>query len=474
MTVIATGYVVGVNEGINANHRGTGELSVRAFDVTSASSDGILAETNDIAEGLSVIATGTIRAQNIGIDADHQGSGILFERRSQGLLFSADIEFDSSTSDLFLVTTLTSASDLQGLNPNQVAPGDVLTGLFGEPGLAPGLRETIFDIASLGNIDDLGFVFDELGPDGLTPGARVLMQTQDRFGDIVLAQAAGPRERRAWAVLDAFAIEQDGNGNSADFDGDSRIHAVGVSNVALGRFEVSAALGYTTMLARQEKTLGDKSESDLFQVAGTLSTQADFSDAKIRVDTLLSYSTGDHQARVSTLDLDTGDYFKRTSQFNFSSAELAAQATLQGWAGQAWHLQPHLKAGVDVFLQESARLSTGNEADIIVQAREQSRGYVTLGAQLDRQIMEGIGLQARAAGTQYFGDTETAFVSHFVGAPAGAQGFRTLGDEVEQQVELEASLAFDLPMQFHLTAGGFAELGDLEAQGAKIALTKAF
>ncbi|MHA7899218.1 MAG: autotransporter domain-containing protein [Henriciella sp.] len=129
---------------------------------------------------------------------------------------------------------------------------------------------------------------------------------------------------------------------------------------------------------------------------------------------------------------------------------------------------------VDVFLQESARLSTGNEADIVVQAREQSRGYVTLGAQLDRQMMEGIGLQARAAGTQYFGDTETAFVSHFVGAPAGAQGFRTLGDKVEQQVELEASLAFDLPMQFHLTAGGFAELGDLEAQGAKIALTKAF
>jgi len=121
-----------------------------------------------------------------------------------------------------------------------------------------------------------------------------------------------------------------------------------------------------------------------------------------------------------------------------------------------------------------ARLQTGQAADIYVEKLEQSLGYVELGAVFDQALTDRIGAFGRLAGVQYFGDTETAFVSNFIGAPAGTQAFRTIGDTVQQQVEVDAYLSIALPTDFELSAGGFAEAGDLEAQGARITLKKTF
>ncbi|MEP1142975.1 MAG: hypothetical protein ABJH52_04590 [Henriciella sp.] len=65
-------------------------------------------------------------------------------------------------------------------------------------------------------------------------------------------------------------------------------------------------------------------------------------------------------------------------------------------------------------------------------------------------------------------------VFSFIDAPVGTQSFRTIGDTVEQQLEIDANLSILLPQNFHLSAGGFAEIGDLEVQGAQISLVKKF
>ena len=192
------------------------------------------------------------------------------------------------------------------------------------------------------------------------------------------------------------------------------------------------------------------------------------------MDAILAYATGDHQIRVNTMGLAGAGQVTRTSQFNFSTAELATQATFDGWGGNLWALKPRIKAGLNVFEQNRERLETGQAADIYVEKLEQSRGYVELGAVFDQALTDRIGAFGRLAGVQYFGDTETAFVSNFIGAPAGTHGFRTIGDTVEKQVEVEAYLSIDLPTDFELSAGGFAEAGDLEAQGARITLKKTF
>jgi hypothetical protein len=136
--------------------------------------------------------------------------------------------------------------------------------------------------------------------------------------------------------------------------------------------------------------------------------------------------------------------------------------------------RPQVKLGLNSVQQNRARLQTGNDADIFVAKREQSRGFVELGALFDQTLTERISLSGRLAGVQYFGDTDTAFVARFADAAPDAPAFRTQGDSVEQQLEIEAYLNLALPLDYELSAGGFAEIGDLEAQGARVTLRKTF
>lgn len=169
---------------------------------------------------------------------------ILFEGRTLGLLFTADIETDLDARSVNFITTLIKASDIVGLNKTQAGIGDALISLFGDASVDNGFLETVFDIASLSTAEELAFALDELGPDGLTPGVRMLIKTQDRFNDLVLGHAGDGDGSHAWSVVDVLSIEQDGNRYSSNFDGDSTLTAFGISNLGFGQFDLSAAMGY--------------------------------------------------------------------------------------------------------------------------------------------------------------------------------------------------------------------------------------
>ena len=105
---------------------------------------------------------------------------------------------------------------------------------------------------------------------------------------------------------------------------------------------------------------------------------------------------------------------------------------------------------------------------------DNTRGHVGIGAALQHQLTKWIGFNARATAVQYFGDTENVFSSSFAAAPAGSATFQTLGQEIEQQVELNADLSYTHDSGFSFNAGVFGEVGDLTIYGARASILKRF
>lgn len=100
---------------------------------------------------------------------------------SDGLLIFNAVTLDTGASDVFLTTTVRTASSLGTLIPNQAAVGDNLIGQLADPTINAGLLALANAIGVTADPTLLAARLHELGPEVTDLGLKYLAQSQNRF-----------------------------------------------------------------------------------------------------------------------------------------------------------------------------------------------------------------------------------------------------------------------------------------------------
>ncbi len=415
-----------------------------------------------------------------------------------GLLISQAIDVDAANFDVVLTTTVNTASSVNGLNKNQIAVGDNLIGLLGDPSLHSGLLSVINAVGGIEDVDALGDALGELTPEGLDLGLKFLSASQSRFIGLALSQASiaggarhsarlaslsggpvaaasGGDAATAWGAMEVYGLSQDGGTQHIDFDGSAFSFAAGVSGIAAGPFSFGIAGGYSNFDGEVDGAFGDAADADLFHIAGTASARFGFSAFDARLDSVVGYATGDTELAMTLGDPATDETVVQRGDAGVSSVDWLTRLTLDGrTGGDAWALKPHLQTGVAVYRQDAINLGAAETTALAVDGLNNTRWQIGVGATYERRVAGRLSLSARATGVQYFDDTENIFASRFAAAPAGSPSFRTTGRAVDRQVQLDAALAYAHKSGFVVSVGAFGETGDLTLYGGSVNVQKRF
>ncbi len=413
-----------------------------------------------------------------------------------GLLIRQAVGVDTASSDLLLTTTIIPASFVGGLTNNQAAAGDSLISLLSDPSLDPALLGVIAAVGAIEDADALGTTLGEFTPEGLDPGLKFLTTSQSRFIDLALGQAsiagdepgstklaalnggpvAAPSDGVgvAWGALEVYGLSQDGAADHIDFDGTAFSFAAGVSGIAAGPVSFGFAGGYSSFDGDTDGALGDAADANLFHIAATASARFGFSDLDARLDTVVGYVTGDNELAMNLVDPSTDAPVSQRGDADMSSIDWLTRFSINGAHDREWALKPYVQTGVTVYRQDAAGLGATGVTALAVEKLNNTRWQIGVGATYDRRIADRLSVSARAAGVQYFDDTENIFSSRFAAAPAGSPAFRTTGREVDRQVQLDAALAYAHHSGFMVSVGAFGEFGDLDLYGGSLRVQKRF
>ncbi len=413
-----------------------------------------------------------------------------------GLLISQAVDVDAANFDLLLTTTLIPASFVDGLTDNQAAAGDNLITLLSNPALDQKLVDLAAAVGVIENVDILGSTLGELAPEGLDLGLKFLTASQSRFIDLAISQAAteggapapaklaslngGPvaaspnSVATVWGAMEVFSLRQDGGADHIDFDGTAFSFAAGVSGIAAGPVSFGIAGGYSIFDGDMDGALGDAADASLAHIAGTASVRFGFSDLDARLDTVVGYAAGHNELVMNLIDPSTDAPVSQSGDASVSSVDWLTRLSIDGANNRKWALKPYVQAGASVYRQEAVNLGATEATALTVDELDNTRWQIGIGAAYERRFDDRLSISARAAGVHYFDDTENIFSSRFAAAPAGSASFRTTGREIDRQVQLDAALAYAHKSGFVISAGAFAEVGDLNLYGGNMKVQKRF
>lgn len=521
-TTIAAGATLSASDGasiagtltnngiIDIAGTGFGTASVDSF---SQGPGGLLridasATSNDL-----LVVTG---AANLGGElAVRQASGLLLGENSQviidagtavngtfsvvsGLLINQEITLDPMNFDVILTTTLNPASTIIGVTPNQSSVGDNLINLLTDPGLDADLTAFIFALGFLPTADDVSNALQQLSPQIVDGGLQVLNSAQSRFIDLAITQAgsgglagpprSGPVRTAAlnggpvsvsgdgvniWGAFSAGFYNQNADNVTSGFDGDVFEFAAGVSGIAAGPLTFGIAGGYSLFDGNSDGLLPDAVETNVYHIAASLRAEIAPGNLLAHVDSVVAYAGGDSDIVMNQIDPVSAAPLAQAGSANISSFAWRTRFTVDGWNGKAGALKPFLQAGLNTYAQDAVTIGTGASA-LDIDAFDQFRGEVGIGASYDAQWSRSVHFRGAVTGVRYFGDTANALSARFDAAPTGSPAFVTLGQDVRNQLKLDAALGYTHQSGFELSVGGFGEIGDLNLYGARIGLSKQF
>ena len=399
---------------------------------------------------------------------------------ASGLLVDQRVATDDGNVDVVLNVTVNPVADLTGLSGNQTGVGENLFALLADPN---GNRELAGLAFAIGLLDDEAAVasaFEQLHPESLDIGLKFLTASQRNFVDLMFDRAldasgdeAGPR---FWGGVQAAGYNQDNSTRNIGFDGQSYDFTIGVSGYRVGRFTLGLAGSYGEYNGEGDGSLGDDIDAQIYRFAA--SARADIGGGGrgplARISSVFSYAGGETDFEMSRIASSSLALTRHAGSASIDSVDWSARFTLDGFDGRRWPVSPYVEVGVGAYRQNDAMIGAGSVTALRVDALDESRGYVGIGAQYDRQLTSRMSLRARVAGVNYVGDTQNVFVSRFAAAPGDAPAFRTLGREVKRQVEFDAAWRYEHGSGFGVEAGLFGETGDLDVYGARLALSRAF
>ena len=457
-----------------------GALSVSiigdASDQLAVAGDVELAGELNIAS-ISGVQTGENAIEIINADGAVTGS---FDVAS-GLLIGQDVAIEGGDVDIIVVlnVTVNPVADLTGLSGNQIRVGETLFSLLADPDGDGDLSAIAFAIGLLEERGEIAAAFDDLHPESLDIGLKLLTASQRNFVDQVFEETrhAGPEDGlRLWGGAQASGYNQDRGGEHLSFDGEAYEFSAGVSGYALGRFTLGLAGAYGEYNGDGGGARGDDVDAQIYRVAASARYDlgAEGNGVLGQLSGVVSYAGGEtdyEMSRIAGADLAT---VMQRGSVDVGSFDAAARFTMDGLNAQRWPVSPYAEVGVSAYWQDDAVIGAGGATALALDELSNTRGHAGLGVRYDQQWTARTSAHLRAAGVQYFGDTQNAFTSRFALAGDGAPSFRTHGREINRQVELDASLRHRLESGFAFEATAFGETGDLDIYGARFGVSKSF
>ncbi len=425
-----------------------------------------------------------------------------------GLLIGQTVEIDAVNSDVNITTTITMASDIAGLTGNQSVVGDALVGLLGDPNTDPELFQSIISLGTISDQTTLATTLNELTPEGLDMGLRYLTTAQDRFLDLAVAQSSVPGAQadpvrvasleggpisgitrpiskltkdasalaegiHVWGALEAFRLSQNGGVYKSYFDGSAVAFSAGVAGMQVGPFTLGFAGGVSKFESEIDGALGDDGDAELYHIAGTAHTEFDVAGFDTRVSSVVAYASGEQELKMRLLDPASGAEILQRGEAGMKSFDWLGRVDVVAATGDNWTVTPHLQAGAAIYSQDAVQIGGTQVTALQVEDLENMRFQLGLGADYTHRVRKNIWLNASATSVQYFDDTGNVFHSRFARAP-GAVAFRTVGKEVNRQLEFDASVDYASPWGFLMSAGAFGEVGDISVFGGGLRVSKEF
>ena len=111
MNITIGGPITAAGGGIEAEHMGSGAVSITAANIT-AGGDGIDATSVAAASTMTITANGTIMAANQGIEADHNGTGALSITANAAITSTNEAAIEAETADTVAGMTITANAAL--------------------------------------------------------------------------------------------------------------------------------------------------------------------------------------------------------------------------------------------------------------------------------------------------------------------------------------------------------------------------
>ncbi|WP_417493269.1 hypothetical protein [Maricaulis sp.] len=190
MTILASGLVSGGEDGVDAHHTGTGDLTLDLGAVTGATGDGVYARNALIGTGITITASGAISGGDNGIFARNSGTGAL--RLATGAVTGTTtmgiwaINDDVGT-DLTLVATGAISGGSDGIRARSEGSGELnlsataVTGADGDGIYATNLAGTDLTITASGTVTggDFGVYATNFGSGALSINAAAISGGED-------------------------------------------------------------------------------------------------------------------------------------------------------------------------------------------------------------------------------------------------------------------------------------------------------
>lgn len=430
---------------------------------------------------LGDLEVGTTRRTIIDADREIIGSHATVAGE-QGLLISNSVDFDSSGFDLILTTTVNSALSVDGLTDDELSVGDHLLSLLAQPSIDPELAGLINAIGVIPNVGDLNAVLAELHPEGFDGGLQYAANSQGRFVSNVIdvpahaLRHAGPDGVYAWSAVDLSRLSKNEDSSHVGFDGNAYEFSAGVSGLGRGPLSFGFAGGYARFEGDTKAGLHDAIDVSLYRLAGSMRLAIDGVGVNGHIDNVVSFSSGENSLAMSLVDPVSGAPLTQSGEADIESIGYSTRFTFSGVDNRAWPIQTHAEVGLDAIRQDavSVRSDGASATALEVEELESMRSHVAFGAAIDRQIGKSLSLNASAEGVRYFGDTENVIEARFAAAPDGVPAFRTIGANVEWQTRMRAGAAYEHKSGFILSADAFGEVGDLNAYGGRVELSRRF
>ena len=402
---------------------------------------------------------------------------------ADGLLVSNAVTLDAANTDVFLTTTVTSASSLGSFNANQAAVGDNLVEQLANATIDPALSAFVLSVGAISDETQLAGTLADLQPEALDIGLKFLTSSQSLFvervidqsstgvGDVAVVERGGVK---FWGAVQGFAIQQGGDAAFAAFDGEAYEFFAGIADFGEGPVRFGLAGGYSDFSGDSDSafggaSLGDSVEAKIYHLAA--SARADVTGLSgvgldAHLDTVLSLAAGDQDVAMRLVDPVSAQRVSQAGEVDFSSVDWTMRFTVDGAHGSSWPVRPFLQAGVNNYRQDAMTLRSPGSTGLEVDELNNTRGVIGVGAAFEHRWSDQFSVRGQAAGFQYFGDTENAFVSRFANADGGP-AFITAGKEVDRQVRLDAAAFYQHKSGVLFEAGLFGEVGNLSIYGAR-------
>lgn len=502
------------NSGVlDLNMGGTGALAVDGdftqtgggsldLSLLSAASSDALTVTGDIDLGGTLNLTQATLIQETVTLVDGSGSlvGEFFSVTGlqNGLLLGQSIEIDTANADVNLVSRVTDAAGVQGLTTNQRSAANSLTSAFAENRLVGPLRSLTLGLGLLNDENALASALDELSPeiasaniDGLRARhgnfRNLLLERYHTRGAAALSEAEESRlgggtpyrgtaeGAELWGAVTLSEMQNDGTTALIGYESDGVAIATGISNIDVGGAKLGFAFSFSEFDTTGLRGNPDTATSDIYLFGTHLSTAFGGAASGINghIDLTATYGSGQNDLTMNSAGPLLGFGSAQSGSADFTVYGTSAQVTLDGTGGSLWPIRPFVSVAYDNYSQDALTLRGTGPSGVIIGATELERVTFGYGARFVTNF-GGTQINLGATGYHFTGDTEAALSSNFFNLGQTSTPFTTGAFDIESQFKLDGTISQSFGDGWKLSAGGFAEFGDLEGFGGTFKVSVRF